>query len=62
MRVFKGKAVSGGYALGKIRRIDHGIGNVSRTVQGPLRERALFDAAVVIAKNELEELEQQPLE
>ena len=59
MRVFKGKAVSGGYALGKIRRIDHGIGNVSRTVQGPLRERALFDAAVVIAKNELEELEQR---
>ena len=59
MRIFRGQTASDGFALGPICRIDHGIGTVSRIVQGPVRERALFDAAVVIAKNELEELERR---
>lgn len=59
MRIIHGQTASAGFALGPVCRIDHGIGTVSRTVQGPVREHALFDAAVVIAKNELEELERR---
>lgn len=56
LREFKGLAASGGVVTGKVRRIDRGISGLGRLVQDSGRERALFDAAVVLAKDEIREL------
>lgn len=56
MNTFPGIAVSQGLAIGHVERIDHGSSGLHRIVCDPFRERALYDVAVVLAKDELRRL------
>ena len=53
MRIFTGTIASSGLAVGPVVRIDHGMVGLHRIVSDPHRERALYDAAIVLAKDEL---------
>ena len=53
MRIYKGTTAAGGLTVGPVVRIDRGIVGLHRTVKDPYRERALYDAAIVLAKDEL---------
>ena len=58
MPVFKGIKVSSGIAEGRVVRLDRGIMGLHRIVSDPFRERALYEAAIVLAKDELARLQQ----
>ena len=56
--LFKGTKVSAGVAAGPVVRLDRGIVGLHRIVSDPFRERALYEAAIVLAKDELRRLQQ----
>lgn len=58
MQVYKGLSASPGLVMGPIYRIVHGGAGLGRVVEVPVREQALFDAAVILAKEELLQLEE----
>ena len=58
MAVLKGIKVSSGVAVGPVVRLDRGIVGLHRIVSDPFRERALYEAAIVLAKDELRRLQQ----
>lgn len=53
MRTFTGTTASGGLTIGPVVRIDRGLIGLHRIVSDPYHERALYDAAIVLAKDEL---------
>lgn len=55
---FTGVSASGGVVVGPVVQIDHGTTGLHRIVRDPFRERALYDAAIVLAKDELCRLQQ----
>lgn len=57
MQVYKGLSASPGLVMGPIYQIDHGGTGLGRVVDLPVRERALYEAAVILAKDELHQLE-----
>lgn len=58
MQTFQGTSVSEGLAVGPVVRIDRGAVGLHRIVSDPFRERALYEAAIVLAKDELRRLQQ----
>lgn len=56
MQTFQGLAVSDGLTVGPVVRIDRGAAGLHRIVCDPFRERALYEAAIVLAKDELSRL------
>lgn len=58
MQVYKGVSASPGLVMGPIYRIHHSGAGLGRSVELPVREQALFDAAVILAKDELRQLEE----
>ena len=54
-----GTAASAGLAVGTIKRIHRASTGLTRVVLDFPREKALFEAAVLLAKDELAELEQR---
>lgn len=58
MQTFQGLAVSDGLTVGPVVRIDRGAAGLHRIVCDPFRERALYEAAIVLAKDELNRLQQ----
>lgn len=58
MQTFQGLAVSDGLTVGPVVRIDRGVAGLHRIVCDPFRERALYEAAIVLAKDELNRLQQ----
>ena len=56
MRTFTGTTASGGLIIGPVVRIDRGLIGLHRIVSDPYQERALYDAAIVLAKDELAEI------
>ena len=54
-----GIAASAGLAVGPVKRINRASSGLTRVVLDPRREKALFEAAVLLAKDELAELEQR---
>ena len=58
MQVYKGLKASPGLVTGPIYRIDHGGTGLGRVVEIPVREQALFEAAIILAKDELQQLEE----
>ena len=59
MYQFRGITASGGVVVGPVAQIDHGTTGLHRIVCDPFRERALYDVAVVLAKDELRRLSQR---
>lgn len=59
MYTFTGVSASAGVAIGPVEQIDHGTAGLHRIVCDPFRERALYDVAVVLAKDELRRLSQR---
>lgn len=59
MLTFTGTKASAGVTIGPVVRINHGSVGLHRIVCDPFRERALFEAAVVLAKDELRSLQQR---
>ncbi len=59
MEVYKGLKSSPGVAVGPVARIDRGAAGLHRIVTDPARERALYEAAIVLAKDELRRLQQR---
>ena len=59
MREYTGVTVSEGLVMGPVRRIDRGVSGLGRLIHDRSKERALFDAAVVLAKDELRSLMEQ---
>ena len=53
MYTFSGVSAAPGLVLGPVELIDHGTTGLHRIVCDPFRERALYDVAVVLAKDEL---------
>lgn len=53
---FVGTAASGGLAVAKIKIVNRRIAGFKRVVLAPHREKALFDAAVILAKDEIKTL------
>ena len=58
MQTFQGLAVSDGLTVGPVVRIDRSAAGLHRIVCDPFRERALYEAAIVLAKDELNRLQQ----
>lgn len=58
MQTFRGLPVSDGLTVGPVVRIDRGAVGLHRIVCDPFRERALYEAAIVLAKDELTRLQQ----
>ncbi len=58
MRTYKGIMASSGLVIGPVERIDRGAVGLHRIVSDPFRERALYEAAIVLAKDELQRLQQ----
>lgn len=54
-----GIAASAGLVIGKAKRIKRASGGLTRVVLDSVREKALFEAAVLLAKDELSELEER---
>lgn len=59
MREYTGVTVSEGLVMGPVRRIDRGVSGLGRLIHDRSKERALFEAAVVLAKDELRSLMEQ---
>ena len=59
MHIFTGVSASPGVVIGPVEQIDHGTTGLHRIVCDPFRERALYDVAVVLAKDELRRLTQR---
>lgn len=59
MYTFTGVPASAGVVIGPVEQIDHGTAGLHRIVCDPFRERALYDVAVVLAKDELRRLSQR---
>ena len=59
MHTYTGVPVSTGIVVGPVEQIDHGTTGLHRIVCDPFRERALYDVAVVLAKDELRRLSQR---
>ena len=59
MRRFTGISASKGLVMGPVHRLHHGTAGLVRVVGLPVREQALFDAAVILAKEELYVLEEK---
>lgn len=59
MYTFTGVSASAGIVIGPVEQIDHGTTGLHRIVCDPFRERALYDVAVVLAKDELRRLSQR---
>lgn len=59
MQKYKGTFASEGLVLGPIYRPERQTMGLGRVVHGPSQERALFDAAVVLARDELRQLQQK---
>lgn len=59
MHTYTGVAASTGIVVGPVEQIDHGTTGLHRIVCDPFRERALYDVAVVLAKDELRRLSQR---
>ena len=59
MREYTGITVSEGLVMGPVRRIDRGVSGLGRLIHDRSKERALFEAAVVLAKDELRSLMEQ---
>ena len=57
MRIFTGTTAATGLTVGPVVRIDRGMVGLHRIVSDPYRERALYDAAIVLAKDELMQLQ-----
>ncbi|MGN0984592.1 MAG: putative PEP-binding protein [Gemmiger sp.] len=55
---FTGIPASDGVVVGPAVQIDHGTTGLHRIVRDPYRERALYEAAIVLAKDELRRLQQ----
>ena len=53
-----GNSASGGLAVGKIKIINRRITGFKRVVLATHREKALYEAAIILAKDELRELMQ----
>lgn len=53
---YKGEGASGGLAVGRIKIINRRIAGFKRVVLATHRERALFEAAAILAKDELKRL------
>lgn len=58
VRIFTGIKASDGMAIGTVASIDRGAVGLHRIVSDPFRERALYEAAIVLAKDELQRLQQ----
>lgn len=58
MKSYQGMTVSDGIAIGPVVCIDRGAVGLHRIVCNPSRERALYEAAIVLAKDELRRLQQ----
>ena len=56
MHTYTGVPASAGIVVGPVEQIDHGTTGLHRIVCDPFRERALYDVAVVLAKDELRRL------
>ena len=59
MHTYTGVPASTGIVVGPVEQIDHGTTGLHRIVCDPFRERALYDVAVVLAKDELRRLSQR---
>lgn len=59
MPAYKGIKVSPGVAVGPVVRLNRGTVGLHRIVSDPFRERALYEAAIVLAKDELTLLQQR---
>ena len=59
MQKYKGTFASEGLVMGPVYRPERQTMGLGRVVHGPSQERALFDAAVVLAKDELRQLQQK---
>ena len=53
MHTYTGVPASTGIVVGPVEQIDHRTTGLHRIVCDPFRERALYDVAVVLAKDEL---------
>ena len=51
MHTYTGVPASTGIVVGPVEQIDHGTTGLHRIVCDPFRERALYDVAVVLAKD-----------
>ena len=58
MTEFKGSPASKGYATGKIKVINRRIAGFKRVVLATNREKTLFEAAIILAKDEIRSLMQ----
>ncbi|MGN0975829.1 MAG: putative PEP-binding protein [Gemmiger sp.] len=58
MQVIRGTGASPGVTIGPVVKIDRGVAGLHRVVHDPFRERALYEAAIVLAKAELRQLQQ----
>ena len=58
MQMYQGATASPGLVMGPVRRLQHSGPGLERVVQTPGREQALLNAAVVLAKDELRQLEE----
>lgn len=59
MQVYHGVSAAPGLVIGPIYQVKHASPGLNRIVEQPVREQALFDAAVVLAKDELRQLEEK---
>ncbi len=59
MQRFQGIKVSAGIVIGPVEMVDSGTLGLSRIVNDPFRERALYEAAIILAKDELRLLQQR---
>lgn len=59
MEEIRGTKVSAGIAIGPVELLDRGTLGLYRMVREPRRERALYEAAIVLAKDELRALQQR---
>lgn len=58
MQIITGTKASPGVTLGPVVKIDRGVIGLHRIIHDPFRERALYEAAIVLAKAELRQLQQ----
>ncbi|MDD4849352.1 MAG: phosphoenolpyruvate-utilizing N-terminal domain-containing protein [Gemmiger sp.] len=59
MAIYKGLKTSPGIAVGPVAKIDRGKAGLHRIVCDPNQERALYEAAIILAKDELRHLQQK---
>lgn len=58
MQIITGTKASPGVTMGPVAKIDRGVAGLHRIIHDPFRERALYEAAIVLAKAELRQLQQ----